>query len=753
MVSERRSRVGSRLRETLARITEEAARLLDVEGAGLRLVEGDELVRVAAYGPAGGVMSRERLKLGESLSGRVAVSGQPLIADGLDDEPSGDPVYRDVAGRHGFRSWLGVPLRDRGRVIGVLVMQSRAERRFGPADARLLEAFAGQAAVAIENARLFEAESERRRQLEAVRAVTARLAGATDLDALLGLISRLTAELLGVESVAVYLWDEPSGILVPRGWHGYDDWVGDLRLRPGEGVAGMVAQRRAGVIVDDYRRAPFAHPVVLERDWHRAVIGEPLLHEGELRGVITASVRGAARTFGEPDRRLLALFAAQAVVAIEHAALHEARARATAEAEAGRRRAAFLAGASAALASSLDYEATLREVARLAVPTVGDWCTVYARDEDGTVRRVATAYADPAKAPLAEALSRYPPSPTSHRSSVAEAMRTGRTILTPRIPDAYVEAIARDAEHLAVMRRLGFHSSMAVPLSARGAVFGALAFFRCDPDLPYGPADTELAEDLAHRAGQAIDNARLYRDANLAIRARDEFLSMAAHELRTPITSLLGFAQLARRQLDGPAPSARPVAERALGAIERQSARLGALVARLLDVSRLDTGGLALTCRTVDLAMITAGVVAGARVRTSAHALALDAPCPVPATADPVRIEQVLTNLIENAIKYSPGGGPVEISVRVSPAGCGEIAVRDRGIGVPPERRARIFDRYYRAHADREVSGLGLGLYISKEIARLHGGDLRAEFPEDGGSRFVLTLPLAGPRSPRTAHG
>ena len=226
MALEERSRIGPRLRETLSRITEEAAHLLNAEGAGLRLVEGDELIRVAAYGPEGAVMARERLRVGESLSGRVAATKLPLIVADTDDEPSQDPVYRAMARTHGFRSWLGVPLLDHERVMGVLVMQSQSEQRFGPSDVRLLEAFAGQAAIAIENAQLFEREHERRRQLEAVREVTALLASETDLAALLELISRLVTELLGIESVAVYLWDEASATLVPRAWHGFGDWLG-----------------------------------------------------------------------------------------------------------------------------------------------------------------------------------------------------------------------------------------------------------------------------------------------------------------------------------------------------------------------------------------------------------------------------------------------------------------------------------------------------------------------------------------------
>ncbi|MBA2354686.1 MAG: GAF domain-containing sensor histidine kinase [Acidobacteria bacterium] len=577
-----------------------------------------------------------------------------------------------------------------------------------------------------------------------MRDVTAQLSSTTDLATLLELISRLVSELLGVGSVAVCLWDEAGATLAPRAWHGFGDWLGDLRIGLGEGVAGTIAQRRAGLVVNDYRGLPYAQPMILARHGTRAVMGEPLLYEGELRGVIMASIQDEERTFGEEDRQLLALFAAQAVIAIEHAGLHDARARALAEAQAARRRADFLAKASAALATSLEYEATLQEVARLAVPTMGDWCTVYMRKQDGAVQRVAVAYADTAKAPLAEALRRYPPTPVSPRSSIAEVILTGRTVLNLEIPDRYVVAIAQDAEHLEIMRRLDFRSSMTVALGARGTVFGAVAFFSCDPARRYDGGDVAVAEDLARRAGQAIDNARLYRDAQQAIRARDEFLSVVAHELRTPITSLLGFAQLACRQLDGTDPPNPLVAERTLGAIDRQSARLAALVTRLLDVSRLDTGRLVLERQPLDLVALVRGVVDGARVRTRRHNLVLEAPDRLVATVDAVRIEQVLTNLVENAIKYSPDGGPIDVSVRKAPPGGAEVAVQDGGVGIPPERRARVFDRYYRAHGDEQASGMGLGLYISRKIVQRHGGELRAEFPEDGGTRFIVTLGADG---------
>jgi signal transduction histidine kinase len=735
------SQFGPRLRETLSRITEEAAHLLDVEGAGLRLVEGDELIRVAAYGPEGGVMARERLRLGESLSGQVAASGRPLIVASSDAEPSQDPVYRAMAAQHGFRSWLGVPLRDQERVIGVLVMQSRSEQRFGPTDVRLLEAFAGQAAIAIENAQLFEREHQRRRQLEAVREVTASLASETDLATLLRLISRLATELLGIGTVIVYLWDETSATLIPRAWHGFGEWLGDLRLGLGEGLAGTVAQQRTGLVVDDYRELPYAQPIILERSGATAVVGEPLLYEGELRGVIVASAEEGERVFNEHDRELLALFAAQAVIAIEHARLHEARDRALGEAEGAGRRTAFLAEASARLSASLEYDATLEQIALLAVPTLADFCSVFVLAEDGEIWRVATTHADPKQAGLVHALDRYRSGPVSTRGSVGAAISSGQSVLRTSIPDEYVESIAQDPEHLEMLRSLDLRSSIVVPLRARGETIGALALFRLGAGRRYGPGDLPLAEEFGSRAGLAVDNARLYREAQRAIQLRDEFLSVAAHELKTPVTTLLGFSQLLLGQLDQKRALDEQMVVRALRAVEHGSLRMSRLISQILDVSRLDGGRLVLDREVADLTALVQRIVMGMQTTTSRHTLVVQAPSPVSALVDPLRLEQVVTNLLDNAIKFSPGGGQIEIEVAQPAPELARLMVTDHGIGIPPERREQIFERYYQAHVGDHASGLGLGLYISSHIVELHGGSITPQFPPEGGSQFVVDLP------------
>ena len=252
-----------------------------------------------------------------------------------------------------------------------------------------------------------------------------------------------------------------------------------------------------------------------------------------------------------------------------------------------------------------------------------------------------------------------------------------------------------------------------------------------------------LAEQTARAAAEAAARA-----AREAVRLRDDFLSVAAHELKTPITTLRGFAQLLLRPLgDGRAPDPA-VLGRGLATVERQSTKLARLVEQLLDVGRIEARKLALSPTPTNVAELARGVVAAAQAvqpDPPSHQLSVAAPPSLRAVVDPLRLEQVLTNLVDNAVKYSPEGGPVELRAGAPDAATVELAVSDRGRGIPPEARERIFDRFYQAHAADHASGMGLGLYISRQIVELHGGKLRAEFPAEGGTRFVVTVPSGMP--------
>jgi signal transduction histidine kinase len=240
-----------------------------------------------------------------------------------------------------------------------------------------------------------------------------------------------------------------------------------------------------------------------------------------------------------------------------------------------------------------------------------------------------------------------------------------------------------------------------------------------------------------------VENARLYREAQAALQVRDEFLSVAAHELKTPVTSVRGYAQLLLRQYaQGNVPEPARACQ-ALQVIDRQSDRLTRLVSHLLDVSRLEAGKLVLERKVTDMARLVEEVAGDAQARTATHAVRVAVPGPVLAVVDPLRLEQVLTNLLDNAIKYSPRGGPIDLELSTPDPDTLQLAVRDHGVGIPPESRPRIFDRFYQVDPVlQHTSGMGLGLYISEQIVELHGGRIEIEAPPDGGTRVVVRLPV-----------
>lgn len=260
---------------------------------------------------------------------------------------------------------------------------------------------------------------------------------------------------------------------------------------------------------------------------------------------------------------------------------------------------------------------------------------------------------------------------------------------------------------------------------------------------------TERKEAEAQRLQLAAAQAARHQ-AEAAVLARDEFLSVAAHELKTPLTSLRLGLQLTARQLSpGRSIDLSGIKQR-LESLDLEAGKLSRLVAELLDVSRVDRGALVLERQPTDLAALTGNVVSNLSRLTSSHTITLDAPSRLEANVDPLRIEQVAANLVENAIKYSPQGGRIAVTLRANPESppAAHLTVRDWGIGIPPERRDGLFSRFYQAHPGGTTAGLGLGLYISRQIVELHGGTIRADFPSDGGTSFSVTLPLRLPVVP-----
>ncbi|HSH79520.1 MAG TPA: PAS domain S-box protein [Herpetosiphonaceae bacterium] len=404
----------------------------------------------------------------------------------------------------------------------------------------------------------------------------------------------------------------------------------------------------------------------------------------------------------------------------------------------------LLATASAALSASLDYVATLGDFARLMAPHFADWCAVDLVEDDGSFRRVALAHVDPAKVELGWEIERRYGFDASLPEGAAKVLRTGQAALYPELGEALLRTVAHDDEHVRMLRATGLKEGMIMPLIARGRTLGAISFGMAESGRRFSPRDVELAEDLAQRAALAIDNARLYHDMKAAVHARDEFLSLAAHELKTPLTSLTGFAQLLGQRLKRE-QDVNERDRRAVTVILAQADRLARLVELLLDVARLETGQLTLEVRRLDICRLVRDVVDDIQPALHRHTVEVHCPDgPLIVEGDALRLEQALDNLLGNAIKYSPDGGAITFTVEPRD-GQVVVSIRDPGIGIPDEAQARLFERFYRAGntAGSNIGGMGMGLFVVKEIVSRHGGTVEVRSVENQGSTFTVRLPLA----------
>ncbi|MDI1480310.1 AAA family ATPase [Polyangium sp. y55x31] len=474
----------------------------------------------------------------------------------------------------------------------------------------------------------------------------------------------------------------------------------------------------------------------------RSVLCLPILRGAEVFGLLYLENNLVPGAFTAERLCALELVAAQATISLENARLLSSEQAARQAAEQHERRSAFLAEASESLGDSLEYEQVLRCLAELCVHGLADWCVIDVV-ENGRMRRVSGVHRDPAKQPLLDELQRrYPPSPGSPHPA-ARVIQSGSPLLMPEITEEILGATSVDAEHCRILRELGSTTAMYVPLMARGQISGAVTLVSADLVPPYGPADLDVAEELSHRAAIAMDNARLYRATQEAVRMRDEFIAVASHELRTPMTSLgLSLQSLLRASRSQP-PTAHKPNEDIIRRACRQSDRMNRLIDELLDVSRFDSGHIALETTDVDLCALVHEVVArfDLDLKRSRCPVRIHGEAPVIGVWDRSRLEQVVTNLLGNAIKFG-GGKPITIAVRKE-AGSARLVVSDEGIGIAPDQQARIFERFGRAVSVRHYGGLGLGLYICRRIAEAHGGSIRVESGQGIGATFEVELPGA----------
>jgi signal transduction histidine kinase len=420
-------------------------------------------------------------------------------------------------------------------------------------------------------------------------------------------------------------------------------------------------------------------------------------------------------------------------------------------------RATFLASASRDLAMSLDQEGTREMVRRRTLPREGTWCIVDIIESTGSLHRLAVIHPDPSKQALASTLiDNWVPKPGDPIGAPLVAA-AGPTIITHESGDA-LEAAAHGPENLAILRKLGFGAFLVVPLVIRATVLGAITFVLPEGEAPFTPDDITLASDLTDRCAMALDNARLYHEADVlriaadtASRAKSDFLGSMSHELRTPLNAIGGYAELIEMGLRGPVTSEQRTD---LTRIKQNQRHLLTLITEILNFVRAESGRMEYRFSDVsvesaldDVAEMLEGPISDRHLTLDRRPGIADAKV----WADPDRVRQILINLVMNAVKYSSAGvGRITLSYAMTRHDV-IIQVADTGPGIPPEMLEAIFEPFVQLETGltNRRGGVGLGLAISRDMARAMNGELSVDSRVGIGSRFTLTVPQTPPRTDR----
>jgi signal transduction histidine kinase len=707
-----------------------------------------------------------------------------------------------------LRSYICVPLRARGHTLGAMTLVcGESGRLFGPRHVRLAEELARRASVAIDNARLFRDSEESRQRLEEIaieleaqaeelQSTQAQLEisndelqraneelerRATDADEARAAAEAATARVERLQAVAAALSDAVSPAVVAeiavehgRALFGagsaalacLDARGTRLEMVHAVGFTPEVASRFQSFPVDAHLPLSDAvrerRPVYIGSDAERAELytdlvalypstrqhawaSIPLMVEGRVLGGIALGF-DEPRSFAAEERSFLEALGQQCAQALERARLFEAELRA-------RRRMEVLADAGILLATSLDLDSTLRDFAHLVVPRVADWCFIEMPGADGRIDLAIVHHEDPATVEWAyEVMGRYPVDPQAPFGT-AWVLRTGKPELIEEIPEGLLAQVAQSEEHLRLIQRAGFHSYLSVPLRVRGRTLGVLSLVMGSSGRRFGSDDLGFAQELARRASTAIENVRLYEaernartEAEEANRAKTEFLSAMSHELRTPLNAIAGYVDVLDLGIHGPLTDTQ---RKDLERIKRNQEILLGLISDVLNFARVEAGRIEYSSEAVEIEPLLRGLeeVVGPQVLSNGVSYEQTSDGDgLAAWGDPDRIQQILLNLLTNAVKFTSRGGAISVRARAD-ADRVVVDVTDTGRGIPPDKLEAIFDPFVqvdRHRTDSSQQGVGLGLAISRQLARGMGGDLTVRSLPDEGSTFTVTLPRAG---------
>ncbi len=714
------------LGKLLQAILERAVRLLGVSGGELALLDPDtrELV-IAASHRMGTDAVGTRMAPGEGAMGRAAETREPLVIANYQEWMQRSPKYtQDVV-----QSVMAVPLLARDTLVGVIAVVHRdPEHAFGESDQRLLDLFARQTAVAVENARLYSAEHWRAEELAAVLDTMQDLAGELELQTVLQTLLERAARLLEVTGGELAMLDERTGELeIAASYRMGVDAVGQ-RMAPGEGAMGRVAGTREPLIIPRYqewehRSDSYSNETV------QTVMAAPLMIGTRLVGVIAAVHSDPARAFGEEDMRRLNLFAPQAAVAIENARLFTAERNRAEEQRA-------LLDTLRDLSSQLELSAVLQKVLERAAGLIdasGGELAIY-HGEERELEIVAS------HAMGADAVGSRMAFGEGAMGQVAE---TGDALVIPR----YQEWLQRSPKYGGST----VQTAMAAPLVMGDRLVGVIALVRSDRDRPFEEDDLRRLTPFAPQAAIAIDNARLFASAEQANEAKSTFLASMSHELRTPLNAIIGYSEMLQEEA---AEDGNDEYVPDLEKIHKAGRHLLALINDILDLSKIEAGKTELYLERFILRDLIGEIAATAEplVKQNGNALQVEIASEVGSmTADMTKVRQILLNLLSNASKFTEKG-TIRVVAEPDPPDplAVRIAVADTGIGMTEEQLGRIFEAFSQAEASttRKYGGTGLGLVISRHFARMMGGDISVTSEKGVGTTFTVRLPLVARPKP-----
>jgi PAS domain S-box-containing protein len=667
--------------QILSLLVNEATGLLGVEAAGIRLVEGGELVVRARTDTAATVMSNSRIRLTQGLSGAVVTSGRPVVVPDLVEDTRMDLADRQGAAEHGFHACMGVPLQMEGRVIGSLNVFAKNRRQFSPEDISLLSVLGDHASLAIHKARLYAESRAQKEEATKLYEVASHLTATLDVDSVLDQIVTKAVGLLGCDASGVYVPDATRGGLgFRRGLHLDAVLTRDLVLKPGEGVVGRAFQQRRPVSTSDrladssLRYSPTAERLVQLAP--RAFLAVPITVRDEVLGVLVAYFF-EPHQFTEKEIQQLTSLAAHAAIAMDNAR---------------------------------HYEEVKLQQSRLS--------QIFDSTSDGMLLvapngRVQTA---------------------NRRAGDLLAVKVDHLVgtqLTELI--AWHRAEGPDYDRM-------FASLRSIVDSERGGE-GDLELRALRRILHWVSQPTK--DSAGATTGFTLTFTDVTHEREVS-RMKSDFVSFVTHQLRTPLAGIKWMLELAAQEPDVPEGAASYV-----GDARAAAQRLIQLVNDLLDISRLERGRLTVAAKAVDLAEVTREVLAetAVLVQERRHRVSIAAPETLPpALADPQLLRQVVTNLVSNAIKYTPEGGTIDVRV-VADGPILRWSIKDSGIGVPLASQPKLFEKFYRAEnvVTLETEGTGLGLYLVRLIMEHLDGKVWCESEEGAGATFSFTLPRTEP--------